>query len=322
MGNGGSTASTSMTQNNLLIQQNNVNIETTNIVNSISNTIYSAAATCGANANASQIATLSNLSASGDVTLDIGQNQQVQLNFSCLQTDTLRSAAANNIANQLSADVATIASSQIQSQLDAIAATKEQSGFASWGQGASSTADNTTINYTQNTTSNVNLANAIQQSITNNFSSSAVQNCISQMTGNQNIFIDNVTAGKNITFVGTQKQALKSLSTCQQFQDSANNIISTLLNGLDVGVITVSETKTETKAESNASSETNNSGAFESIGTGLATAARGIGDGVNSILGGISGIIDSATLGYLASAFIIFCCCFIFLGFVMMMSSG
>ena len=320
---GGSDATTSTTQNNVLIQKSNVDIMTSNIVTDITNTIYSAAATCGANANASQIATLTNLSASGDISLNIGQEQKVQLNFSCLQTNTLRSAAANNIADQMTTAVNNAASSQIQSQLDAVAAAKEKSGFASWGQPGASTATNTTINYTQNTTSNVHLISAIQQSISNNFSSSDVQQCISQMTGNQNIFIDDVSAGKNITFVGTQTQALTSLSNCQQFQDSANNIVTTILNGLDIGVVNTSETKTETKSESKASSETNNSGLFESLGTGLASAARGIGDGINSILGGIGGIIDSATLGWLASAFLIFCCCFIFLGFMMlMMGSG
>ncbi len=285
-----------------------------------------AAANCGANAASSQVVTVKNLNASGDVTLDIGQDNNIKLNFSCIQSGTLRNTIGNSLSDQINNDIQNIASAQIQSQLDSIASAKEQSGFASWGQGGTSTSTNTNINFTQNTTNNTHLANVIQKSIENNFSSDDIKTCISSMTGSQNVFIDDVTAGKNITFSINQSQALNSLSQCNQFQDSANNIVGTVMNVLGVGVTNNTQTSADTSVKTASSAETKNSGVFESAGTGISTAAQGVGTGISTAATGvgnaISSIFSSVALSYIAGIFLCVCCCMMVFGFLMFMMSG
>jgi hypothetical protein len=274
---------TTITDKKYFINKTNVDVINKNIVNTMANTIMNTAQKCGANATSTQTIDVRNLEAEGDINIDTNQSNLVTLNFGCVQSGTMRSTIAQDLYTQMFNSLQNSNSTEMLSNLESEAASKLNSGFGSWGSGQATSASDTNIDYRNESETDMNIQNVIQKSIENNFSSEDIKECTSKLAGNQTQYYDDIKSNRgNINLRLNQEMALSSLSNCNQFQETANDITNKITDVLSVAVVNENTTKAETTVKAKTYSDTVAKGPFESIGEGIGSAARGIGEGFGS----------------------------------------
>ena len=281
-----------------VINKTQIDVINQNISSHIANTLMKSAQSCAASNATSQSIDISNLHADGDVNLDLGQKSDVVLNFSCAQSNSTRTDIAQDLFSQMLNNLNQSNNSEMMGALEAAAKAKLESGFGSWGSGAASSTSNNTVDYTNINDTHMNLQNVVKKSIENNFTSEDIKQCVSNLVGSQQLKAQYISAGGNINLSAKQDATMKSLTNCKQLQDASNNIITKVADVLGVEIINDNKSKGESIMSGKADSDTVAKGPFESIGEGIASAAKGIGEGLSSVLSAltspwmISGIVS------------------------------
>jgi hypothetical protein len=308
MGNKASS-SVSVSNNVTQISKNNIDIINNQINNLIVNEIQTESKNCGGGVYSSNDVVIDGLNVKGDINLGVNQSNEVYVNISCVQGTNIVSNISQQMISGLMADLSTTTSQEAASSMAASANSTQTSGFAAIPLGPTSSDSNVNMSNTFNQLSETNkkITNAVSNSITKNFSSSTVDNCIQTITQSNGFKLKNASStdgGANIVI--KQSNIATLLSSCIQNSGIANSITNAVTNSLGIKVVdtTTQESKSEAKAE--ATAESINRGPMESFGA--------------MISGIFSGLFGST--GFIIASVIICCIIIVVGGIFLFMKSG
>lgn len=303
---GVSNSSLIINGNNITINQRTITILNSDFVKFVASTISSQANQCNSVTQEFPYIPSTQVLSS--------EQQLIENKFNCIQPSVIRSAIANRLYLDIFNGLNHPINPTIMSMLDANAAVKLSAGFGTWSN--STQVPDVAITYTSPNTIYTNLQYVIQNSIQFNFSSNDIQTCISNLVGSY--------SGKFNTII-----IIKTLSSCSNLQNVANNVISKIIEVLGIGVnqiatspsgTTQSGTTQSTTTQSESSEDSNNisAGPFTSFSADIAVTAKGIGEGIKSFF-------TTSLLPYTIGALI--CCLFfimilIFIGYKMSQSKN
>jgi hypothetical protein len=162
------------------------------VTSAVANTMLAAVQNCGASASGSQGL---NVSGTGNTVTGVNQSQNISINLSCLSDTSTIQAMQTSISNAITQQV-----------------TQSSVALLSIGMPAAAA------------------ASAISNEVTNNFTSSAIQNCMTGINGSQNV---SVSGTNNVVSGVTQAQALTSISNCAQKILNNMSTVTTATNAAD-----------------------------------------------------------------------------------------
>jgi hypothetical protein len=278
----GCSDSTTSVNNNVdqkIINQSDLKVIQENIYQNITNIVNNSAKNCGA-ALAQNQSMFNGSTVSGDFNLShIKQSQDASLNFSCVNLTKSQNNVAQEISTAVQNELATKYSTAAMAELGARAETAASSGAFSLG--SSNSSSNATNNYdlTNINTVNKTLSTSINNLIQNNFTTSNMQTCISnvgqnQSIGNNSTFKD---GDVNVHHIG-QEQTASLVTKCIQEDETLNKTLAAIasnLNNVNSDGIAVQ-----------ASASVSGSGSS-------AATTKGLDDLATAVLGGISGIFGN-----------------------------
>ena len=282
---GGSESNTTITQQNNTTIANNFNARSVSeqINEQISNTTINAAKSCSSDINLQQAVNVKGLNVRGDFVLTTNQAQRAALTFSCIQSSQVRNAAGAEIITGISNGIASSASSEALSAMQAAAQSQAKQGFAGIGYSSSNSDVNTINNVNVTTNTNIDIHNLVKNIVENNFTSEDIQNCTSRANNSQSVSVAEVNIGGNAIIAVDQDQATTVVSDCLQESSIGNNIINNVMSKLGIQVESTTTTKTSTKSEAKAESKAEN---------------QGVGDAIGDVFRGIGGMLIIHTYYY------------------------
>lgn len=320
MGGGESKSTVKEVNNQLYINKEDVNILNQNSNSVIANTIIENALKSGTSIINRQSLVIKNIRTDGDFVLNSSQNQKASLTFEGMNQTQARNDAAVSFITQTLADLKNNVSTDILSKLEAVAASKNTSGFGATG-GSSKSKTDITNNITSINETNKNISNILSNEVTNNFTTQNVTECVNTITNAQSVVIEDVVAKQSFTAFLSQEQVAESMAKCSSIVTATQTIINDTLNTLGIQVADTTATTSTTDITGTATSENVSQGPFESLGGMFGTIFTSLGSMFSSILTG-------AMAPYAASSASIViclcccCCCLIMIMMVMSMSGG
>lgn len=302
---------------------NNTDVEVLNesVNEFISNTYINSAAECGASSTGSQTIKFGDIyiAPGASTNFDFNQYMAVNLDFSCQQYQQARNEIANDLYIQMMNDILTSNNSEILGELELNAEQQIENGWTPRNKGSTTpTQYEPEVDYEVINDTHTAIQNIVKTSISNNFSSESLQSCTSRMLGTQAIEFGDVVNEGNFNANLDQTMATESIASCQQIQDTSNYVVNDVFEGIGVEVVTENDTSLETETAITINTKVINKGPFESLGEGISNAAKGIGEGLGSILKSLTGPIVICCC-ILCIACIL--CCFLIFGGAMMSGS-
>lgn len=314
----GNSSSSSVTQENNVYVVNRSAIDIMNETNTniVNNTIINIAKSASASATSTQDTTIDNITAGKDSTVDmagISQDQKAVLNFSSVQSTTVVMQASAEIVNRMLQQITSNVDNSVLTKMIAEAEAVNKAAFMA--PPATSTDSSVNIKNTTELTSETftKLRNVVNNSVTNNFTTSSVDSCLSSLVSAQKLKIGSITAkdGGSVNLgLLSQSQSLSLLAKCDQVSSAMNSVTNNLVQDFNADIKEDKKNKTETEMDAEAKSENTATGLFE----GLGSMFSGLFSGLSTLTGGILG---SSVLVSLCC-----CCCCILLIIMMMIPKG
>jgi hypothetical protein len=287
MGNTSSTANATLSSKNVIVNTTALNDLNTQITNTAVNSMISIASNCGSALTQSQQAQFGNITLTGNATATVNQQQLANMNFSCLQQESIQQSLVATMASTINNAIQSNSSTALLNSLNAAIANKTQSDFASTNFGGTTTNTATAqaiSNYVKNN-STATVSNVIRNSVYGTFKNTIANNCIAKVVQAQNISVSNLTASDNAQFLSSQAQNASLLTNCVQNTNIVNQVVNDLTSFSGLTVTSQSGTEISNTAKAELESSAVASGLFE----GVATAIASIGTALGSIFG-LSGL--------------------------------
>lgn len=268
-----SKAETSQKLKNKVVNRSSLNYLNQVIVDTIVNVTIRNVKSCSASIINSQKFEVLDITATGDVTLNITQIQQGMLNFDCIQKDTVQNEVTNTLINTILNELKNSVDTQTFNDLDAKASSKAE---ADWLALASkSSADSKTKQDVKNEITNENTRNikSLTKYTTNlGFTNENFNSCVASVINQQQVKARNINSGANVSFTVDQKQATTLFSKCVQNADIANKITNSLTNFYGLTVNDDVKNSTSTTATGSTSADALTNGPIGAIGSAIAKA--------------------------------------------------
>lgn len=287
---GGSSSKSASTATNIydttVVNNNDLELLNKNINNFISTTVVDQATNCSSSITQLQNVTITDLDASGDIVIDtIDLDQRSAITFDCVQLSAFQNDIANGILSKYMNAIENNYNATSLAQLDTNAKTSSQNQFATTG-GSNATANtNSTYKFNNVTNTHQNIQNIVENAITNNLTTNDIQTCMANVASSQSVHIARINAGGNITIQPISlSQSASLLSNCLQERANSNKMTNQIASDLGLTVMTESTTMSKAEMESSSDSQATNTGALQSAGEGVATAAKGVGSALSNIL--------------------------------------
>ena len=271
MGGAVSTSSVKNISNQLFIDQSTVNQLNQQLNNVVANTIIKSAMNSGGAIINQQQLNFTDLKAQGDVTIgNVSQKQVAAVTFSAMnQTQATNDAATNFIQTALDT-LNNNTSTDVKTMMDSNASSSLKSGFLSTLPGQSNSSKSATINQsnvtavTQNTQ---NIKNILQNTVTNNFTTDTVTNCITNINNSQTFKVQDVQSQTGTIRIMniTQDQAATAIAQCGAVTTATNNIVNQTLNGLGVKVDNTNSVASTTQQTGQTTASTQANGPLEGL---------------------------------------------------------
>jgi hypothetical protein len=304
-----SPSSTSKTDTK--IENNTVNQNFSNTLNettlqSAVSALINSQATCQSTSTQSNICTISNVTVSGNkgpVTIGGGtQSNNATSEFKCVSISNAQQSMNTAMTNAFSEQIKALSNTTDMNKLNDAAESSTKQGSLSTSSGSSSSSTNSdTKNNTTNTTI-TNLTNKFSQSLTSNFTSNNLQECINGLIQDNTYAVGTVNAFNNENTLtigcGDQTNTLSQVSNCSLLSSAINTAISDTFNSIGLKVETDNTTLHNTEATSNASSSLTQTGIIQDFGDAISKV-------VSSIGGIFSGLFNSGD----SSSYISISCC-------------
>lgn len=314
----GNSSSSSVTQENETYVVNRSVIDIVNETNTtiVNNTIINIAKSSSASANSTQDTTIESITAGKDSSVDvagISQDQKAILNFSSVQSSTVVMQASADIINSMLLQIASNVDNSILTKMIAEAEANNKAAFMS----PPLTSADSTVNIKNKTSLSsdtfTKLRNVVNNSVTNNFTTSSVDSCLSSLVSAQKLKIGSITAtdGGSINIgLLSQAQSLSLLAKCDQISSAMNSVTNNLVQNFNATIKEDKINKSDTDMEGKSKADNIATGLFE----GLGSMFSGLFSGLSTLTGGILG---SSALSSLCC-----CCCCILLIIIMLIPKG
>jgi hypothetical protein len=264
-----STSATSKVVNDkVVVSQSDVEVLDKYITDIISNNVVESAKQCSTTTFAEQKIDISNVTVKGDIDINASQEQDIAISFDCVQASVVRNSTSIDLINKIMEQLSQNNNTSITDTLNNIAQSKlETSTIADLAKAVvPKIGDSDTETSTSNTEiinkTNINVSNrtainhVVQSAVINNFTTKDVQDFISKVSLSQSIKLSNLISTDGSAHLGIgQKQA--SLIILKAIQDSkiGNNIVTSIMNGLELKSDTTTTTTSQTTASATATSE-------------------------------------------------------------------
>ena len=280
-----------------------------NIKNQVAETMVKSSKECASSAAQTQDIHMGKLVAKGKgslIDMKFAQDQNMEINFKCFNTDTVSQKIASDLIHQMAQDLSNIKDDQTMDQLNANAKVTTKNGGKFPGEGflndpPPQSSVNLDISKLVDNETNVSteLATTLSNSVKTSFNTDLVSKCISEVKQAQNAAFDGAeaTEGGVIKFDFKQSQSAKVMQECIQNSTIGNDIADRVFSDLGVKVTSSTKSKTETQMETKADLATENKGLVDSAGSAYAEAAKGLGQGFSTAAQGAGSGISTASTG-------------------------
>lgn len=274
MGNTNSSTSTQK-YDTTVVNKNDLKLLNENITNVTTNTMMDSASNCSASQNNIQLVDASSMDIAGDLNLDVDQNLQANVSFSCLQSSDFSSDVANSLLTDVMNKLQSNYSSDVLDKMNAQAKLDSQNGFLSSAIG-NSNSSNSSINYNM---TNINetrkdIANVVKNNISNNLDMKNIQNCIGQQTNSQKVTVNGTKVGGNANIGVKQNIAAKLVTSCVQKSNLGSKLATDLKNSFHMQDETDAQFAKRTDASTSSTAQVVNTGPIQEIG-GIITSVFG-----------------------------------------------
>jgi hypothetical protein len=233
----------------------------------------------------------------------LGQSQELKVNFKAVQSSTIQSKASAAMINNMITEIAKNVDNSFLTSMIADAKAKDTTSFLGGGiMPKDVISDTSNLSNTNITNENlIDLRNVINNTVQNNFTTNVIDTCLNSLIAKQNAEItiklkDNSTATFGPT---TQRQAIESISECNQISQTINEITNSLMNTFGAKSVETISNEGITKQASKSSAESISKGPLDAINDFLATLTAGY----------------AVALGI--GSFVSLCCCILCIIFVM-----
>ena len=254
------------------------------VMNSSVETLVKNASSCSSAVNQNNTCSMKDASIGGDFNFSGNQSNAAKVDFSCVQASTASAEMGTSMMQSMMAEMSTLNGTKAGAQLNNAAGSSNKSGFGSTGGSSSSSASTNTNTKITNVTKN-KIKNIYQQNLNNNFTSETVQECIGKTSQSNTQDLSGIKVGGNVDVSCNQSNSLEQVSECKQMASAISATTQKTMQELGI--------KTDTASETTAKVESSVSATSENVSTGP----------IGAVMGGISGILDSAA-GLLGMAFI------------------
>jgi len=248
------------------ITKNEIDVLNEYINETITNNIIESAKKCTSTVYGEQKVTISNVTAEGDIEIGGEQEQDFAISFECVQSSDVRSETSIDLVNKIIEQLKASNDTKVLDKLNEIAKTKLETtenietpgkylpDLAKLGDDVSSDTEIRNKTTVQNE-SLTSLKNIVKNSVINNFSTKDVSEFVGKVGLSQVTKYDTITSrtGKVVLRYG-QKQASNVILKTVQDSKVSNNIVNTIMNGLDLKTDT--EVKTDLQKDTTIETET------------------------------------------------------------------
>lgn len=269
MGASQSSATVENVNNTLVVNKSTMDLLNEQNTTIITDTVIENAKTATASIVQQQNLSFTKLRAKGDINISgVTQKQEAAITFKNVNIDTTTNEASNNILTNMMNNLSSSVDNDVLSKMlaNAESATKTAAlSMPGWAD-SSSTALNTNTTDITNTT-DYKLRNIISNTIQNNFTTKNVSNCISTVTGSQNILVSDLISSDgsiNITSF-SQEQAATLMAECISQSGVTNSISTALQNTFGITIVDDKTTSTSTEQTSTATATTESTGILDSL---------------------------------------------------------
>ena len=243
-------------------------------------------------------------------------DQDSLMSFKCINATEISNEIGNKMQQELMNAVDTNVDQEALAKMASAAKAKAASGSLSVPWGSSESQNNLTqiVNNTNITDTKKVIKNIVENKISNSFKSDDVQKCFAQVNQNSDVAIMDIDAEEGVEIMNDVSQTTEMVTDCLQKTITDNKVIDDIADVM--GVRIVEKTKQTGKSEQEAKSETESQkkGMIEETGGAIAEAAKGIGEGIGSILPDFN--FGFGGMGSGASISIVLCCCLIIMAVV------
>lgn len=320
MGGTSSKTAATLSSNTVVINQSSLNYLNTT-TNSVGvSTLIQNVQKCSAALVQSQNLTVKNISCGNNCDISLFQNQSAWLDFTCAQQVDVQMAVIQQMANTINQALTTYAANDLINQMNSNLSTKSQQDWGTFpwsGSSASTSVTQNINNYVKNNT-NVNVTNAIQNSVYASFQNSNISNCIAQIINSQQIQAQNITAGTNFTFTINQAQTASLVEQCIQSANIANQVVSDVTGFAGLGLQITNATTAENTSETKAETEAVNSGILQ----GISGVVSSIGTAFGNILSGLGLTALVPFMGPISASSSLCCVCLCCLIIILVIFGG
>jgi len=255
---GKSKSKTSITKE---LNQLTVNRSSINVVNEQMNDLsvdvtIDMAKMCSNSAVLTQLLEFEGATVGGDFVLkDVELVAEMNVSFECLQSGEVRNEMGNSMAKTLMESIQTSVDSEVLAQLETDASAAASTGLAATGSSTSKTDVKETINITSITENNKNFENIMHNAISNNFSNSEVQNCISSVNLQQGLKANGLRVGGDVLIDGFKMNAVvDAYSKCIQDTQAASKIVNQIAEEIGIEIVEEASSKSSVESTTTASS--------------------------------------------------------------------
>jgi hypothetical protein len=300
--------------NTMIIDENTLNALNKTVSDVGMKTVIENAKSCAGSSVQRQDGEYGNINISGGSKVTLLQEQISNLNFSCIQDDTIQADIVQKMADTLNQQIKAQMSAALQNKLNADVKTKSQSDFLSLAAPTGTTSANQKISNYVKKSNNVNI-HVIQNSVYSQFTSKNVSECIVKNIQEQKQKVGNINVSNKSEFDASQIQTANTISSCIQKANIAQRVVSDLAKVANLDVSYKSSTTAKNDASVKAETDAKATGPLQ----GLSDLAQGIGKGIGNIFGGVfDGLYGLMSLIIYSSSSCCVCICCIF--FILMLS--
>lgn len=304
MGGSSSTANVTLESNTTIINESTMNSFNQLVNKTAVDTMIENVKKCSASVVQSQHLVVKHIKCGDNCNISLAQDQKAWLDFTCAQKDDVQMEVVQKMIDTISNGLKDNSSTDLLNKLNSNVSNKAKSdwGALPWGGSTTNTNVNQKINNYVSNKTNVNVKNAIENSVYASFKNSNINECIAKIVSEQEIQASDIEAGKNFTFTVNQSQKADAIASCIQNANIASRVISDVTKFAGLNLEIKKDTKVQNLSETKVESEALTTGFFQ-----------GIGSIFSGIIGSIFGALGMGALAPISapssSSSLLLCCC-------------
>jgi hypothetical protein len=220
---------------NIVLNKSDLKILSEKINKTTSDIIIHSAKNCRASTVQNQMTSFARTKVKGSSVISIGQDQESNINFSCVQMDQVKNRVAHKVGNEFTTLLKTKFDTKTLGTIIKNASDKKFIKVPDTNLNSKTTINNIM---------NKQLTDSIVTEAKITFKSSQIQDCVSSSIQNQSVYATDMTIGQDFRANINQKQVAKLIASCKQITTMASKTIHDIASKLGIKI----EEKVKTSA--------------------------------------------------------------------------